>query len=414
MSDRRGTLVVSNAGAATLGALVLSAAVAVAQPLTFQELLVDASASGDCKDTADIDGDGDADGIVGGADLRWYRSNGAARTFGGPFLIRTDPQTQQFTTDIAVADMDLDGDLDIVGADENGTDNVRWYENPRIGPPPGGTTDPTVGSNWLEHFVGTHGSWAHDIEVGTIDGDALPDIVTLGNGFFKIHFANAAPPLWTTVDFGQHADDGSPAIADIDGDADQDIFVKEGWIESPQSGRRTAASWTFHAITDSFPGDGPAMVATDIDRDGRVDVVTSPQHNESGALAWFKNPANPEQANWPRTVIEASAGSHHLRAADFDGDARPDILVGLELGAGYIRVYRNTGSTPAFTMHPVASGGGGHNAAVGDLDGNGLVDVWAADWIGNPPLRAYFNGPNVLFRDGFETGNTTRWSATQP
>ena len=392
---------------------MLSAAVAVAQPLTFQELMVDPNASGDCKDTADIDGDGDADGIVGGADLRWYRSNGGARTFGGPFLIRTDPQTQQFTTDIAVTDMDLDGDLDIVGADENGTDNVRWYENPRIAPPIGGT-DPTVGANWLEHFVGTHGSWAHDIEVGPIDADALPDIVTLGNGYFKIHFANAAPPLWSTVDFAQHADDGSPAVADIDGDGDRDLFVKGGWIESPQTGRRTAANWTFHAITDSFPGDGPAMVATDIDRDGRVDLVTSPQHNESGALAWFKNPANPEQASWPRTVIAASAGSHHLRAADFNGDARPDILVGLELAAGYIRVYRNTGTTPAFTMHPVASGGGGHNAAVGDLDGNGLVDVWAADWIGNPPLRAYFNGPNVLFRDGFETGNTTRWTATHP
>jgi hypothetical protein len=113
-------------------------------------------------------------------------------------------------------------------------------------------------------------------------------------------------------------------------------------------------------------------------------------------------------------VIADPAGSHHLRVADFDGDARPDVLLGLELSGGYIRVYRNTGGTPAFTMHPVASGGGGHNAAVGDLDGNGLPDVWAADWIGNPPLRAYFNGPDLLFRDGFETANTARWSATQP
>lgn len=47
---------------------------------------------------------------------------------------------------------------------------------------------------------------------------------------------------------------------------------------------------------------------------------------------------------------------------------------------------------------------------MGDLDGNGLPDVWAADWIGNPPLRAYFNGPDTLFIDGFETGGTTRRS----
>jgi hypothetical protein len=413
MSRSRSREFVRLAAATAVTAFLVGSESVVAQPLAFLERLVDSDASGDCKDTADIDGDGDADGIVGGADLRWYRSNGAARTFGGPFFIRTDAQTQQFTTDIAVADMDGDGDLDIVGADEGGAQNVLWVENPRIDPPNGGT-DPTVGANWELHVVGTHGSWAHDIEVGLIDADTRPDIVTLGNGFFKIHFANATAPFWTTVDFAQHADDGSPAIADVDGDGDQDLFVKEGWIESPQSGRRAASNWTFHPIDDSFPGDGPAVAAGDIDRDGRVDLVTSPQHDESGALAWFRNPANPEQANWPRSVIAANAGSHHLRIADFDGDARLDLLVGLELSAGYIRVYRNTGGAPAFTMHPVESGGGGHNAAVGDLDGNGLVDVWAADWIGNPPLRAYFNGPNVLFRDGFETGNRSKWSSSQP
>lgn len=381
------------------------------QPLTFQELLVDPSASGDDKETADIDGDGDADGVIGGSTLSWYRSNGAARTFSGPYLIRN--AAVEFTTDMAVGDLDADGDLDLVVGDGGGTNNVEWFENPRIGPPPGGTTDPTIGTNWEQHVIGTHGSWAHDIELGFLDGVAGLDVVTLGNGFFKIHFQDGGG-AWTTVDFGQHADDGSPAIADLEPDGDRDIFVRGGWIESPASARRTASNWTFHAITDSDPGDGPAAVAVDIDRDGRVDLVTCRQHDEGGALAWFRNPASPTQASWPRTVIDPSAGSHHLRAADFDGDARPDLLVGLELSAGYIRIFRNTGSTPAFTEHPVASGGGGHNAAVGDLDGNGLPDVWAADWIGNPPLRAYFNAPDLLFRDGFETGTTSRWSAAAP
>lgn len=377
-----------------------------AQPLTFQTVLVDAAASGDDKEVADIDGDGDADGILGGATLSWYRSNGAARTFGGPFLIRN--ATVEFTTDMAIGDLDADGDLDLVVADGNGGDNVRWYENPRLGPPPGGTADPTVGSNWLDHAIGPHGSWAHDIELAPLDGNDSLDVVTLGNGAFRIHFQDS-PTAWTTVDFGQHADDGSPAVADIDGDGDIDLFVRGGWLENPPSGRRVAANWEFHPITNSDPGDGPAAAAVDIDRDGRVDLVTCRQHDDDGPLAWFRNPANPEQPNWTRSVIAAAAGSHHLRVADFDGDARPDLLVGLELSQGYLRVYRNTGAAPAFTMHPVAAGGGAHNAAAGDLDGNGLPDIWAADWIGNPPLRAYYNAPDLLFRDGFESGDTSRW-----
>src|SRR5690606_6213086 len=87
--------------------LAFLAAMAGAQPLTFQSLLVDDDASGDDKEVADIDGDGDLDGILGGATLSWYRSNGAARTFDGPFLIRA--ATVEFTTDMAVGDIDADG-----------------------------------------------------------------------------------------------------------------------------------------------------------------------------------------------------------------------------------------------------------------------------------------------------------------
>ena len=399
------------AGPATLrGLLVLGALAATAvsaQEIAFDTVLVDEDASGDDKAVADLDEDGYADGILGGAALSWWRSNGPSRTLEGPFQI--DAASVEFTTDMATADLDSDGDEDLVVGDGDDPGNVQWFENPRLFPPDGKGNDPEVGANWTQHTIGSHGSWAHDIEVADLDGDARLDVLTCGNGAFKVFFRNSNG-TWTAKDFAAHADDGSPAVANVDGDGDLDLFVAGGWIEQPATNRREPGSWTFHAIDDSNPGDGPAAAAFDIDDDGRVDLVTSPQH-ATGSLAWFENPADPESASWPRHEISDTAGSHHLRAADFDADGRLDLLTGLELGA--ISVWRISGATPTFTAFPVDDTGG-HNAAAGDFDGDGRPEIWAADYIGNPPLRIHWNTSCGLFCDGFEVDGYDRWSFVEP
>jgi len=388
-----------------LALLLATPPAARASGITFSSVEIDPNASGDDKAVADLDGDGYADGILGGAQLRWWRSNGPARPLSGPYLLAN--AGNEFTTDMETADLDGDGDVDLVVADGNGSNNVEWFENPRLATPAGKGSDPTVGSNWVIHPIGSHGTWAHDIEVGDADGDGRLDVLTCGNGAFVIFFNNANGS-WTPESFASFVDDGATALADIDGDTDRDLFVRGGWLESPAGNRRDHTAWSFHAITDSDPGDGPAAIALDVDGDLRLDLVTAPQHS-AGSFAWFKNPATPTSPSWPRTPISSSIASHHLRAADFDGDGRLDLLTGQELST--LAVWRIHGTTPTFTSYPVASSGG-HNAAVGDFDGDCSPDIWAVDYITHPPLDLHWNTSGGLFCDGFESGATTHWTAS--
>ncbi|MCI0347469.1 MAG: VCBS repeat-containing protein, partial [Chloroflexi bacterium] len=389
-----------------LVAVVAAAGSFAAAAGPFSEQTVDPVHSGDDKAVADLDGDGDFDGILGGDSLAWYRSAGLAREF-TRFEIRPAPIFSEFTTDMAVADLDADGDTDLVIADGNGAGNVLWFENPRLDPPPGTDPDPTVGENWLHHTIGTHGSWAHDMFVGDVDDDGLLDVVTGGNGFLHVHFRQAGGG-WLDRDLTALAGSGG-APADIDGDSDLDLFVPDGWLEAPALPR--TGVWTFHPIDDSNPGDGPALVGVDLNDDRRPDLVTAPQH-VAGSLAWFENPPDPIEDPWIRREIDDDIGSHHLLAADFDLDGRLDLLAGLELTE--IAVYFQQPVSPPTFVEQLVFDDSGHNAVIGDLDGDGDPDIWACDWIGHPPVRAFWNEGTTIFTDGFESGTTEAWDQAVP
>ena len=77
---------------------------------------------------ADMDGDGDLDIVSGSATddtIAWYENDGAAN----PSFTAADINTNaDGAYDVFVADIDGDGDLDIISANSY-EDTVTWYEN---------------------------------------------------------------------------------------------------------------------------------------------------------------------------------------------------------------------------------------------------------------------------------------------
>ena len=78
--------------------------------------------------TADLDNDGDLDILVTSHSddiVYWYESDGAADP---SFTQRTVASSEDEARDVRAADMDNDGDMDIIAAIES-EDRIVWYEN---------------------------------------------------------------------------------------------------------------------------------------------------------------------------------------------------------------------------------------------------------------------------------------------
>ena len=100
----------------------------IAQP-SFSAADIDGGADGgESVFAADMDGDGDMD-IVSASysddTIAWYENNGAADPSWSAANIATSADG---ATSVFVADMDNDGDMDIVSASSN-DDTIAWYEN---------------------------------------------------------------------------------------------------------------------------------------------------------------------------------------------------------------------------------------------------------------------------------------------
>lgn len=317
---------------------------------------------------ADVDGDGDRDiagaGKVANA-VRWCENlggvgtnwveHGVASNFSGVGAIET-------------ADVDRDGDIDIIGAAAT-ADAIRWWENV------GG-----AGTNWAEHGIATNGGAA--VCVADIDGDGAADAV--GVGF------TAGAVRWWRNSGGQGTNwqertvttnlGGARAVfaADIDRDGDTDIGAggeMAGDIRWWENNGGAGTNWIERAITTNFGGAISARVA-DVDGDGDADMLGV--GNSAGKIAWWENETIHRSAFYAvEHAVETNfAGAYSAYAADMDGDGDMDLL-GAAWDADTIAWWRNNdGSGTNWTQYAAATNfNGASSVYAADVDGDGDLDI---------------------------------------
>jgi hypothetical protein len=275
---------------------------------------------------ADLDGDGDDDVIASAINsptpVVWLQNAG-----GLAFVRRDVPVSVGSVRWTHAHDLDRDGDEDLAIADWFG-DTLAWLENDGPGPL-GGIAfverivlSPTVGTGEVDGPRSVH--------AGDVNGDGRPDLLTASFSDSRVAWyenTGGDPPVFeqrtiTTSALGAH----SVVATDVDDDGDLDALVaaftgdRVSWFDN-QGG--ASPSFVERTIGPDVRGASRA-IAHDMDADGDLDVVTGSVGD--GTVRWFENDDGSPPAFAERIVDRDVVEPWTVFAADIDGDGDADIL----------------------------------------------------------------------------------------
>ncbi|MGF1533407.1 MAG: FG-GAP-like repeat-containing protein [Bernardetiaceae bacterium] len=345
----------------------------------------------------DIDGDGDLDLFVGtnAGGIKFFENTGDAQNpANDPFAVNNPfgiviPAGYDGFTYVDLVDIDNDGDLDLFVGESGGT--AMFFQN--IGTP----TNPNFAAPVFNPFGIAFTNGFTDLELADIDGDGDLDLFLgdkKGYLYFQQNTGSAAAPNFAAPVLGAFGLPNfiggytQPELADIDGDGDLDLFVGDkggGIYFYENTGSANAANFVATAINPfGLPAGGfPSIAFADLDQDGDLDAGVG-----SGATFFLQeNQGVPQRANFSDRIfgLPEVPGDAALTFGDIDGDGDIDAFVtnykggGFFFGESLISDYNRSEPTFAFTeLNPFGFYYVGKNMhpELADIDGDGDLDMF--------------------------------------
>ena len=318
---------------------------------------------------ADLDGDGDTDLLSASAfdaKIAWYESDGGTTP---AYTARSISTSAAGAQSVHAADIDGDGDIDVLGAALGG-DRISWYEN-----------DGEVPPSFATHSISSSAAGAVSIFASDVDGDGDIDVLAALQGEDEIVWYEsdgASPPAFVERIVSNSAAGTQTVFAtDVDRDGDVDLLAASqdddtiAWFENDGA---VDPAFTERLISESAD-QARSVSAADLDGDGDVDLLSASQGDDT--IAWHENDSIHRDAVFPEATPLATSGADWaMPSADVDGDGDVDLFTVSRNAPGVAWHENDGGSPPAFSMHVIATDPiGGATARAADLDGDGDPDL---------------------------------------
>ena len=333
---------------------------------------------------ADINGDGLQDIVLQdnnghGGWLGWLETGKGLDQWTKHIISDTATAGEKYASgDMAAADFDNDGDIDILGFAHPGEwgggavkpTSIYWFENP----------------GWAKHYIGEVPAFVKDVEIADFNQDGKPDIVVNNFENTSLQVFTQTDQAWEEVlnitipnlHEGMH-------VGDIDGDGFPDIAPNGYWLKSP--GKNLSNDWELLSIDEKWHNQGgdwsrnaTKVFGADLDRDGKDEVFISHSERVDYPLAWYKL-TDIKNNIWEEHIIDSINACHTFQVFDFNNDGSLDILAGENQQrwggdddpTDPFVLYLNNGDN-TFSMQLI-SNEGIYNGLAGDIEGDGDFDI---------------------------------------